>query len=106
MASEGGTKYLGGEGRVTGEERGAWTSGGQGIRGVMGQAAGEEAQDGARRDRADSGQGAAGGGADGSGRVATRVGASDCQTRPLQIEREKLKLICSLIKRFLWWNHT
>ena len=69
---------------------------------MTGQAAGEEAQDGARRDRADSGQGAAGGGADGSGRVATRVGASDCQTRPLQIEREKLKLICSLIKRFSW----
>ena len=48
----------------------------------------------------------AGGGADGAGQVAGRVGEDDRQMRPLQREREreKLKLICSLIKRF-FWNH-
>ena len=50
---------------MTGEERGAWTSGGQGIRGVTGPAAVEQA-----RYEANSGQGATGGGADGAGRVA------------------------------------
>ena len=80
-------QYRGGEGRAAGEERGACTSGGQRIRGVMGQASGEQARDGTMRDGADSGRGATGGGADGAEQVADRSGADDRQTRPLQRER-------------------